>query len=522
MCDKNFRLLFLDTLIISSIEKKMASLRKQPSFKPDSMERKTLDSLRLIATKDAESTIYNLKSSITVITPTVIVDVVLALTLTEQRRRSFPPSKVRFASVLNSFKQHEKECFSNLICRLALVQTQGHVLNPIELSNQLLQKGYACLEDVNLFGLIIDQRTAHQQLEYMDPAASNSYRFIHVTVQHFLAAINLLNLPVMDIFSFLKHYVLAQHNPEVTKNCSIVTRFFFGMASNILGDGAVALLQNVLKFFMQYMNKDAPVVDSRVALLILNCLYEAQNVSLYRQVQNEIFVRQIFSFNVQTIEENMDAFAHYLSNTNETKQWTIYCAHKQKGTQMKQKVSEIKGVSINVKVGSKLTSSDTHRIIISNKNFDYLSSVFIDVSMDSPRQSLTHEQDSSISAGMSTQLTLSDKSSIVSIPSDSSLSSASYMDVVPSANSSDFLYGPYGYLTKEQFETEKKAHTSFYYNMVKDLVIPNLQMHCATPVRTQYRKNDHIWFSFPQTMRNNFYECVQITPVVPMHWVKVS
>ena len=103
--------------------------------------------------------------------------------------------------------------------------------------------------------------------------------------------------------------------------------------------------------------------------------------------------------------------------------------------------------------------------------------------------------------------------------SDSSYSQDSFLSA---ANTTDCVSGPYGYLTREQYESDRQAQTTFYYNMVKDFVAPNLQMHCTTLVHTQYRKNDHVWFSFSPSMRYSFYECVEITPVIPMHWVKVG
>ena len=58
--------------------------------------------------------------------------------------------------------------------------------------------------------------------------------------------------------------------------------------------------------------------------------------------------------------------------------------------------------------------------------------------------------------------------------------------------------------------------------MVKDFIAPQLQMYCPILVQTQYHKSDHIWFSFSRKMRYDFYEGVLMTPIIPMHWVKVS
>ncbi len=450
------------------------SLSKQQKFKPGSKERRILDSFGSILPRDAESRIYQLKSNGGVITVTAIVEGIVGLMLYGNQKGRFRIHETTsIANLLELFKPHERECFYNVICRLALVQTQGHILNHLELSNQLLQKGYGCLGDVNLFGLI-DERTEHQPLEYSDPAATNSFTFVHIHVQHFLAAINLLKIPLMEIFHFLKNHTLAEHDPDVAKNSSTVLRFFFGLAGTVFGEGSTALLQNVLKYLTQYINRDAPVIDSKVSVLILNCLYEAQNTSLYRQVQNETFTRQIFSFDIKVIEDNLEPFAHYLFNTSEPRlpTWTIYCSNKQKNivNALVKKVTEMKGPAVNMKTNTKLTVTDNRRVIISNKKTD------------------------------------------ISMLSDMYLHS----DI-----DTDSVTAPYGYLTKDDFQNDRKIQTSFYYNMVQDFVAPKLQMHCTTLVQTQYRKNDHMWFSFPQTMRHNFYESVLPTPMIAMHWVKV-
>ena len=81
---------------------------------------------------------------------------------------------------------------------------------------------------------------------------------------------------------------------------------------------------------------------------------------------------------------------------------------------------------------------------------------------------------------------------------------------------------PFGHQLTEQYRTQRQVENVTFYNMVKDLVAPQLQMYCPILVQAQYRKSDHIWFSFSRNMRYDFYEGVLITPIVPMHWVKVS
>ena len=455
------------------------------SQKTKQIARGILDSFGPVLPKDVEPKLLQLKSSGNVITTTTIVETVVVSKLCENQKGIFRSQDIHsIHNVLEVLKPHERDCFFNVICRLALVQTQGHVLNPLELSNQLLQKGYGCLGDVNVYGLI-DECTEHHLLEY------GTCNFIHVHVQHFLAAINLLKVPLMEICQFLKNYTLAEHDPIVAKNSSTVVQFFFGLASSIFGEGSTALLQNIIKYLTQYINRDAPIIDSKVSILILNCLYEAQNPSLYRQVQNETFTRQIFSFDIKVIEDNLEPFAYYLLHTSETRMavWTIYCSSKQKSNinVLGKKITELKGTA-NVKTGTKLTATDQRRVVISNKNTEYLINVLSEIGLDSRESSIDgrERRDSSVSEASIGGRERSD--SLVSEASSISSSTEHHITVPPDRleDSSLMLSNKWSIPTDTSMLSEK-------------LSIPasSISIH-------------------------NFYDSVLITPMIPMHWVKVS
>ena len=420
--------------------------------------------------------------------------------LSEQRGSSYQIRYTRLVDILNAHSQHERDCFI-FLCRLALVQTQGHNLSMVELSNELLQKGYASVEDLMRFGLIENKTSV--------------VVFIHKTIEIFLAAVNLLYVPIMEVSSFLKRNVLTEFRSvekiKIKEDCSEVMHYFFGLANSILGDEATAVLQNLLKFMSQYVDKDSPVIDNDIAILIINCLYQAQADDLCNLVHHECFKRHIFGFNCITIDENIDSLSYYLLHTTQNINWVVYCSDDKTSHDIARKLAKD---SVIVKVNPQLTSSDRQRIIISNRNLEYLINVLVpsplslsgDMTVDSP---VTSKEVSSLTSTDS-----------VVLVSEKTVSSISSSDSV-SQTGPEITPAYYGYLTIEQFESGKKAETSFYYNMVKDLMYPQLQLHCPTLIRTQYRKNDHIWFSFTPNMRHHFYESVRITPVVPMHWVKV-
>ena len=81
---------------------------------------------------------------------------------------------------------------------------------------------------------------------------------------------------------------------------------------------------------------------------------------------------------------------------------------------------------------------------------------------------------------------------------------------------------PYGYLTVAQYETRHEKLRENYYHMLRDILINHLQSLCVdTFVEGQYRKKDHLWFSVSRDLRHNLYQSVQISPLIPLHWVKV-
>lgn len=489
----------------------------------NSFENKLLESLAQILPKDGEQKILQWRKnySLPVETMTSVVEAVVVLIVREQRKGTLKASEGRMVEILSSFSQDQRIYFCHVLCHFALVLTQGHKLTDLDLSNRLLQKGFGSLTNLNFSGLI-DVSTKHQTAE---KAQSLRLSFAHVHVQHFFAAIHLLNSPVMETMKFIRNNILIEDHGEPEKNkiisdSSMVVRFLFGLASTIFGECFDVLLQNILKFLTQQIKMDAPVVDSQVSLLILQCLFEAQEISLFRQVQTETFVRQIFSFHAQHIENNHEAIAHYLLNTTsaENKQsvWTVYCHRKNKAKTLLRKLDDL-NVNFHLKTTNKVTPSDQERVVISNKNQDFLITVLAEVS--------TTETD----RASGTQTCSNDGRGSVSLANpettpDTSLSCVCTDPTSPfplPSKTSDSFFGQFGFQTKDQFECNRSAQRKFFFNMVKDFVKPFFQMHCTTLVRCQYRKDDHIWFSFPTAMRHNFYECVEISPMVPMHWVKV-
>ncbi len=475
---------------------------RQNQFKIDSREKIFIDSFGLILPRDAESKVYEIKKTGRIVTETSMVEAIVGLMIFASQKKIFHKHQTSsmnvFLNVLNAF---ERTYFVNVICRLAVIETQGHVLNLSELSNVMLQEGVGCLADLNLFGLVKDL-TKHQSLGYSDENATKCFAFPHPHVQHFLAAVHLLKSPIMDVFRFLKNYVLSRQDPKVTKNSSSVLCYFFGLAETVYGQGSTILLGQVLKYMSNYIDVEDVILDCKISLLILKCLFEAQEFPLYRQVHNETFARHILLFDAKKIEKNLAFFAHYMLQTssrpNEPK-WTIYCLYKDRqiADNLTAKVVEMNGSKPYIETNTKLTAPESWRMVISNKNKSYLEEVMSEINMQ-----------------CSTETTFINHSGF-------KLSSKSPSPNVHHRICKEDMIVPYGYHTEYTFKNDRKMESNFFFNMVSQLLAPELQMHSGRCVNAEFINSDQMRFTFDQSMRHKFYENTLIKPIIPLHWFHV-
>ena len=438
------------------------------------------------------------------LTESRFLESIFTIYLAKHYKQKFIIYVTRLGEVLKKIKEPERDCFIFLVCRLAHLKTLGHNPESVELSNELLRLGFSCLSDGNALRLI-DMRTLHEESYHGN---GNSYSFVDLAVQKFLSAVYLSYQPVMNTYEFIKQYILREDRHESLRaDCEDVLQLYFGIADSGLSEHGKGVLPHLLHFLCQYVNSNDPIIDNRIALLVISCLNQAQNKALCLQVHHEFFQRHIISYNMSMLEDKLSDLAYYLVCTTEQRQyWTVYCAEERTGLIIKDEVQQLQGV-ISIQCHPELTRYEPGRVIISNKNLDYLHSV-----MDS----LIPQLQSSYSKAV-TETALSSSSLLVStdkvpLPSLATFARSSYNPVSAA----------YGYLTVEQFENRKKFENVSYFNMVKDLMVPLIQPYCPTVVvQSQYRKGDHIWLSCSRNIRHHFYENVHISPITPLHWVKV-
>ncbi|XP_019860847.1 PREDICTED: uncharacterized protein LOC109589166 [Amphimedon queenslandica] len=414
----------------------------------------------------------------------------------------------KLGEILNKIKENERFNFKILVCRLAFLKVQG--LNPdsVELSNALLQQGLESFTSADALGLI-DVRTHHDE----PYSAGNGYCFIDVLIQKFLAAVFLIWEPLMVLLDFIKQHVISQTNKltedggEIGRDCSEVLTYVFGLAKCGLNDSLSDALPSIIQFMCQTIVTTEPIIDDRIALVILACLRQAQDFTLCRKVHHEHFKRQIFSYKFSFLD--LTDLAYYLSCTSSEQQsWTIYYSDKVTGNSISSFLGSIYQqykITVHSKLQPDITMKEQGRIVISNRNLDHLKSVLLS-------SVASVHSDMSMVLGMEAmQEGMSPTPHLPSADPSSTLSSLA----------SPLPY-KFGYISKEKYEAMQTAENVMYFNMVKDVMATSLQPYSKQPLECQYRKADHIWITGSQSLRHHFYKSVLIAPYVPMHWVKVK
>ena len=431
--------------------------------------------------------------------------------------------ETRLGEMFVKIKDDRREILHFVVGKLAYTKTQGQNPSDIDVSNALLQHGIPSLDypssnsslkfpdkEDTLIGLI--EITSMDEEPY---SSGDSFGFIDPRIQKFLVAVYLCREPLMTLIGFIKQNIISQNNKltilvedeherQVGKDCSEVLTYVFGLAKSGLNDSLSDALPSIIQFMCQTIVTTEPIVDDRIALVILACLRQAQDFTLCRKVHHEHFKRQIFSYKFHFLD--LKDLAYYLScTTSEQQTWTIYYSDKVTGNSVSSFVTSINQqykITVHFKLQADITMKETGRIVISNRNVDHLKSVLLP-------SVASVQSDMSMVLGMEAM--------------QEGMSPTPHLSSDPSSTSSSASPLPYkfGYISKDKYELMQTAENVTYFNMVKDVVVTSLQPYSNLPLECQYRKADHIWITGSQSLRHHFYKSVLIAPYVPMHWVKV-
>ena len=374
-----------------------------------------------------------------------------------------------------------------------------------ELSNELLKCRFACMADVKQLGMI---KSMSYEGFFVNPSCN--YQFLHPIIQEYFAAYYLINQPLMTVMKFVNDKLFSLD----PKKWGIL-EMYFGLAGAGLSKIAKAALFYILNYICLSFDDSHPIVSNQKALLIMRCLNEAQDNNLCLQVHHELFRSHIFSFSIDEIESSINGIAYYLvSSAQDDTTWKLYCSKEKLVSRLKLRIHKCMNMTkrktpvLVVKEDHDLMFGDLNRIVISLRRRDYV--------INTLREYLSYDGCGTHFNSRAYEAT--SKSSVVVTADQVTRPSMS----VVSSHLSELSLVPYGHQTTEQYRMQRRAENVLFYNIVKDFVAPQLQMYCPILVQTEYRKNDHIWFSFSRNTRYDFSESVLITPIVPMHWVKVS
>ena len=391
-----------------------------------------------------------------------------------------------------------------MLGRWAFIMHMIGMIIPQQFSNELLQSSLGCTTDIQTLGMFV------QQTESYSPNMMQ-FQFRHFIFQEYFAAIYLIHQPIMSVMKFVSGNLFS-----LDKIKWGILEIYFGLARTGISNVAKNSLFHILSYICQSFDCSQPIINNQRVLLIMRCLNESQDGDLCRQAHYELFKSQTFLFKLCDVNNSCYSLAYYLaSSIQDSEVWKVYCCSEnfviRKLATFVEEHSKKGKRKIIVQIDPQLTCGDSDHIVISLRSRDYIlnniSEYFLKIS--SAR---------GISFDGSFSKTFTSDSSLISTVNKVTLSSK----IISSGDTSLGFLVPYGHQTTEQYRTQRQVENVTFYNMVKDLVAPQLQMYCPILVQTQYRKSDHIWFSFSRNMRYDFYEGVLITPIVPMHWVKVS
>ena len=388
----------------------------------------------------------------------------------------------------------------NMLGRWAFLDYVDKSILPQQLSNELLRNGFERMADVLQLGMIDCVTKKVESFEYSTP--TDLYRFHHFVIQEYCAALHLVQLPLMSALKFATSQLFS-----LPSNKWGILEAYFGLAKSKMSPVAKESLFYILQYVCRSFTGSHPFLDNPVVLLVLRCLFEAHDVDLCLQVHHELLLSQTFSFKLPALKTSTRALSYYLSNSvPEDTIWRVYCSDEKLVKELVMYVTKYSSrrrtQPIVVRVDEQIIYGDPERIVISLRSRDYLLSTL-------PQYLFLHPKPSTEFASSDSSLVITPEKMTDTLP-------------IVSSEPNNMSLLPYGYVTKEQLETRKQVENAVYYPMVKDLMVPLVQPYCPTVVvQSQYRKGDHIWLSCSRNIRHDFYENVQISPISPLHWVKV-
>ena len=315
---------------------------------------------------------------------------------------------------------------------------------------------------------------------------SHYYRFSDQQVQYFLASVFLYHQPLVVTSDFFTTRLLSMN-----KSCWCVLEFYCGLVELDGSDDAKIALPHILKCLLKSVDGTKLIHNDLIVNLVLGCLFETQNGSLCQTIHEEHLTIGTFCVPVEIVERNMDIFTYYVANSTRSS-WTLYCHNNDFLDKFK-----------------RMTRNSYRKMVLTHKNANFITPG--DVILSCKPQ----DEVNNIMFSRSSTRVVSDSAYPHPASESTPLSTGSVVRHDPADT--------YGYKSTAAYESRHQVLHEKNYDMLLDVLQNRFQELCqSTYVEGQYRKRDHLWFSVSRDLRHDLYQSVQISPLVPPHWVKVK
>ena len=315
---------------------------------------------------------------------------------------------------------------------------------------------------------------------------SHYYRFSDQQVQYFLASVFLYHQPLVAASDFFTTSLLS-----LNKSCWCVLEFYCGLVELEGSDDAKIALPHILKCLLKSVDGTKLIHNDSIVNLVLGCLFEAQNSNLCQTVHEEHLTIGTFCVPVEIVERNMEIFTYYVANSTRSN-WTLYCHNNDFLDKFKT-----------------MTCNSYKKMVLTRKNANFITPG--DVILSCKPQ----DEVNNIMFSRSSTRVVSDSAYPHPASESTPLSTGGVVRHDPAET--------YGYMSIPAYESRHQVLHEKNYDMLLDILQNRFQELCqSTYVEGQYRKRDHLWFSVSRDLRHDFYQSVQISPLVPLHWVKVK
>ena len=388
---------------------------------------------------------------------------------------------------MENLKENGGTRFVNIVCRLAYLQLKNKSITKQEFAGEMARIGFTgWAEDLSIngiVGVVVDGAPGVGKTDYL------GYRFADPLIQHFLAAVYLSKQPLVVASDFFTTELLA-----LNKSCWCVLEFYCGLIELDGSDDARIALPHILKCLLKSVNGTKLIHNSPIVNLVLGCLFEAQNADLCQSVHHDHLTIGTFCIPIEVVQHNMEIFTYYVANSTKSS-WTLYCRNDDFLIKFKKMMLVTYKKSVLTRTNANfITAGD---MILTCKPHDEVNNIMLSTASLSP-------------------LVVTD--SAYPLPATESVPQYAGGGIVPHDPT-----GTYGYMSIAAYESRHQVLHEKNYDMLRDILKNRFQELCqSTYVEGQYRKRDHLWFSVSRDLRHNLYLSVQISPLVPLHWVKVK